>query len=176
MVVGSGTAIADRPRLTARDVAPPPVHQPLRVLLDGRGRVPADGPLFDGALAPTLVLTTAAAPDAVVAAWRAAGAEVQVLPAGDAGTGVDLGAALAHLAELGVVQALVEPGPTLAASLVTQSLADRLVVYVAPTLLGTDGRPGVALPGPPSLAGAARWRLVDIARLGDDVRLEYEAA
>lgn len=176
VVVGSGTALADRPALTARDVTPAPARQPLRVLLDARGRVPAAGPLFDPGLAATLVLTTAAAPTSAVDAWLAAGAAVQVVaPAGD-GTGVDLRAALAHLGERGVIEALVEPGPTLAAAVLDRSLADRLVVYVAPVLLGTGGRPGAALPGPATLADAARWRLVDVARFGDDVRLEYEAA
>ena len=47
---------------------PPVERQPLRVVLDARGRVPADGPLFDTALAPTLVVTTDAAPDDVDAA------------------------------------------------------------------------------------------------------------
>src|SRR5262245_40828397 len=47
VVVGAGTALADRASLTARDVDPPVDRQPLRVLLDGRGRVPATGPLFE---------------------------------------------------------------------------------------------------------------------------------
>ncbi|HVM39257.1 MAG TPA: bifunctional diaminohydroxyphosphoribosylaminopyrimidine deaminase/5-amino-6-(5-phosphoribosylamino)uracil reductase RibD, partial [Acidimicrobiia bacterium] len=50
IVVGSGTALADAPELTVRRVAAPPVP-PLRVVLDGRGRVPARGPLFDTASA-----------------------------------------------------------------------------------------------------------------------------
>jgi diaminohydroxyphosphoribosylaminopyrimidine deaminase/5-amino-6-(5-phosphoribosylamino)uracil reductase len=176
VVVGSGTALADRPALTARDVTPPPTRQPLRVLLDGRGRVPADGPLFDATLAPTLVLTTEAAPAAAVDAWLAAGAEVRVVARAGTDGGVDLAAAFTHLGERGVLEAMVEPGPTLAASLVARALVDRLVVYVAPVLLGTRGRPGVALAGPASLADVERWTLVDVARIGDDVRLEYEAA
>ena len=47
VIVGSGTALADRPSLTARDCEPPAERQPRRVLLDARGRVPAQGPLFD---------------------------------------------------------------------------------------------------------------------------------
>ena len=43
VVVGAGTALADRPRLTVRDALPPVEQQPLRVVLDARGRVPADG-------------------------------------------------------------------------------------------------------------------------------------
>ncbi|HEX5588506.1 MAG TPA: RibD family protein, partial [Acidimicrobiia bacterium] len=145
-----------------------------RVLLDGRGRVQAEGPLFDTALAPTLVLTTDAAPDDVVATWLAAGAKVHSLPsAPDAAGGVDLRAALEHLAGLGVLQVLVEGGATLGAALVEAGLVDRLVAYVGPTVLGTSGRPLFDLPGPASIADAPHWRLAGIASFDDDVRLEY---
>jgi diaminohydroxyphosphoribosylaminopyrimidine deaminase / 5-amino-6-(5-phosphoribosylamino)uracil reductase len=173
VVVGSGTALADHPSLTARGVELPNRAQPLRVLLDARGRVPARGPLFDVALAPTLVLTTSAAPDAAVAAWLAAGAKVQHLPAAANGSGVDLRAALDHLGTLDVLTALVEGGATLAAALTTAGLADRLIAYVAPSVLGTRGRPALDLPGPDTVTGAVRWRLAEVAALGDDVRLVY---
>jgi diaminohydroxyphosphoribosylaminopyrimidine deaminase/5-amino-6-(5-phosphoribosylamino)uracil reductase len=83
VVIGAGTALADHPSLTFRNLtfedgpAPP---QPLRVLLDATGRVPAAGPLFDATLAPTRVLTTAAASPEVRRAWKEAGAEVEELP------------------------------------------------------------------------------------------------
>ena len=174
VVVGAGTAMADRPSLTARDVKPPVAQQPLRVLLDATGRVPADGPLFDPELAPTLVVTTDAAPDAAQQAWLAAGAKVLTVPPAAGGTGVDLAATLEVLAGLGVLQALVEGGAALSGSLVEAGLADRLVTYVAPTMLGRDGRPALDLAGPARIADAARWRLVDVARVGTDVRLDYE--
>lgn len=172
VVVGAGTALADRPALTARDVEPAVERQPLRVLLDARGRVPADGPLFDRSLAPTLVLTTDAAPGARCEEWQAAGAEVLNLPAGP--SGVDLEAVLRALARRGVLQALVEGGPLLAGALVRAKLVDRLVVYLGPLLLGSEGRPLVAGPGPTTLDQAWRWRLVEVARWGEDLRLDYE--
>jgi diaminohydroxyphosphoribosylaminopyrimidine deaminase / 5-amino-6-(5-phosphoribosylamino)uracil reductase len=174
IVIGAGTALADRPRLTVRD-ADGPVHaQPLRVLLDATGRVPADGPLFDPELAPTLVVTTEHSPDDAQRAWLAAGAKVLTVPAAATGTGVDLAATLEVLAGLGVLQALVEGGAALSGSLLDDGLADRLVTYVAPTVLGRDGRPALDLAGPARIADASRWCLVDVARVGTDVRLEYE--
>ena len=174
VVVGAGTALADRPSLTARDVKPPVVRQPLRVLLDATGRVPAEGPLFDPELAPTLVVTTDAAPDTAQQAWLAAGAKVLTVPPAASGAGVDLASALEVLAGLGVLQALFEGGAALSGSLVEAGLADRLVTYVAPTVLGRDGRPALDLAGPDRIADAPRWRLVDVARVGTDVRLDYE--
>jgi diaminohydroxyphosphoribosylaminopyrimidine deaminase/5-amino-6-(5-phosphoribosylamino)uracil reductase len=174
IVIGAGTALADRPRLTVRD-ADGPVHaQPLRVLLDATGRVPAEGPLFDPELAPTLVVTTERVPDDAHRSWLAAGAKVLTVPAAATGAGVDLAATLEVLAGLGVLQALVEGGAALSGSLLDDGLADRLVTYVAPTVLGRDGRPALDLAGPARIADAPRWRLVDVARVGTDVRLDYE--
>jgi diaminohydroxyphosphoribosylaminopyrimidine deaminase/5-amino-6-(5-phosphoribosylamino)uracil reductase len=175
VVVGAGTAVADRPSLTVRDATPGPPRQPLRVVLDAQGRVPADGPLFDPELAPTLVITTPEgfATDAAHA-WLAAGAKV--LTAAPADGGVDLGAALALLGGLGVLQALVEGGGRLAGALLASGLVDRLVAYVAPTVLGRDGRAAFEVAGPDSITHADRFRLVDVTRLGDDVRLDYVLA
>lgn len=180
IVIGAGTALADRPRLTVRDADGPVPSPPLRVLLDAVGRVPADGPLFDPELAPTVVITTDRAPDERQRHWLGAGAKVLTVPSAEpapsaeSGAGVDLAAALEALAGLGVLQALVEGGAALSGSLVEAGLADRLVTYVAPTVLGRDGRPALDLAGPTRIADAARWRLVDVTRVGTDVRLEYE--
>ena len=174
IVVGQGTARADRPSLTVRD-APAPPQPPLRVLLDAHGRVEAEGPLFDVTLAPTLVITTAAAPEAAVDAWRAAGAKVELVGPGEEGRGVDLGATLRLLAtSYGVLQAMVDGGGHLHGALIAEGLADRLVAYVAPTLLGTNGLPALRIPGPATIADAARWSLIDVTRLGADVRLTLE--
>jgi diaminohydroxyphosphoribosylaminopyrimidine deaminase/5-amino-6-(5-phosphoribosylamino)uracil reductase len=173
VVVGSGTALADRPTLTARlEGANPVARQPLRVLLDARGRVPAAGPLFDATLASTLVFTTDLATDESVDAWRSSGAKVEVLPAGTTG-GVDLVAALALLGSEGVLQAMFEGGPTVHGALVSAGLADRVVAYVAGVVLGPDGVAALAGAFPAALTDAPRFRLLDARPLGDDVRLEY---
>jgi diaminohydroxyphosphoribosylaminopyrimidine deaminase/5-amino-6-(5-phosphoribosylamino)uracil reductase len=175
VIVGAGTALADLPNLTVRDTLfGPPERQPLRVLLDARGRVPARGPLFDPRLAPTLVITTDQAPSDSVAAWRGAGADVAVVPPAAAGRGVDLAAALELLAGRDVLQALVEGGAAVHASLLTAGLAERLILYVGGCLLGERGRALVAWPGPSSIADAPRWRMIDARALDGDARLEYE--
>jgi diaminohydroxyphosphoribosylaminopyrimidine deaminase/5-amino-6-(5-phosphoribosylamino)uracil reductase len=176
VVVGAGTALADLPALTARDTREPVERQPLRVVLDAQGRVAAEGQLFDTSLAPTLVITTTTAPEEATSAWLAAGAKVQTVPAATTGTGVDLLAALELLAGLGVLQALVEGGAQLAGALLDAGLVDRLVTYVAPTILGRDGRVAFDVTGPATIADAPRLHLVNVARVGDDVRLDYERA
>jgi diaminohydroxyphosphoribosylaminopyrimidine deaminase/5-amino-6-(5-phosphoribosylamino)uracil reductase len=172
VVVGPGTALADHPALTVRDAGPPvPASPPRRVLLDALGRVPAEGPLFDGS-APTVVCTTEGADPAVVAAWTAARATVEVVPA-VAGK-LDLAATLVRLGDLGVLQAMVEGGAALHGALLAAGLVDRLCVYVGATALGTGGKPGLDWPGPPTVAAAPRWHLRRATVLGDDVRLDYE--
>jgi diaminohydroxyphosphoribosylaminopyrimidine deaminase/5-amino-6-(5-phosphoribosylamino)uracil reductase len=176
IMVGAGTALADRPSLTVRDADPLPAHPPLRVVLDGRGRVPAEGPLFDVAEAPTLMVTTPVAAGAAHRAWLAAGAKVLTVPQARSDLGVDLRATLESLAGLGVLQVLVEGGAALHGALVEAGLADRLVTYVAPTLLGAEGRPAFAFEGPATIADAHRWELVAVTRLGPDVRLDHVPA
>jgi len=170
VVVGSGTALADRPALTVRGVAEPPREPPCRVLLDGRGRVPPAGPLFDDS-APTLVVTTAGVSAMAVNGWRRAGAEVVTVPA--APSGLDLDAVLTRLGEQGVLHALFEGGGNLLGSVVDAGRVDRLVAYVAPLVLGTGGRPAFGLRGPDTLAAACRYRLRAATVVGEDVRLDY---
>ena len=187
VAVGAGTARADDPRLTARLPHPtgaplrgspdPSGHvgrQPLRVLVDAAGRVGADGHLFDAGAA-TLVATTTAAPATAVDAWKRAGAEVLVCPEapwGNGGRGVDLAELAAALGRRGVLELLVEGGPRLHASFWAAGLADRLVWYLAPLVIGGDGAPGLLRGGgAPTLAAARALRIASVERLGADLRV-----
>ena len=176
VVVGAGTALADRPTLTFRNLdfgeglTP---TQPLRVLIDAAGRVPAAGPLFDTTLAPTLVITTAAADPDARRAWKEGGAEVEDV-ATATGPAVDLQAALELLGRRGVLQAMVEGGSTLHGAFLRAGLVDRIVVYMGGAVLGAEGLPVFAGPGPATLEEASRWRLVAVRHLGSDARLDWE--
>jgi len=82
---------------------------------------------------------------------------------------------LAELAERGVLHLLVEGGPRLAHDLHAAGVVDRYVVYVAPALLGgSDGQSLLEGPGVGRMVDAWRGRLVDVVRLGADVRLTVE--
>jgi diaminohydroxyphosphoribosylaminopyrimidine deaminase/5-amino-6-(5-phosphoribosylamino)uracil reductase len=169
VAVGSGTALADDPLLTARPPEGPPARQPLRVLVDSSGRVPAGARLF-AAGAPTLVATSERAPAAACGAWAAAGAEVLVLPGGPGG--VDLAALAGALGARGVLELLVEGGPTLQAGLWDAGLVDRLVWYLAPIVLGGDRGLGlVPGAGAPTLAAARRLVLGTVRPVGPDLRV-----
>ncbi|HEY3832321.1 MAG TPA: bifunctional diaminohydroxyphosphoribosylaminopyrimidine deaminase/5-amino-6-(5-phosphoribosylamino)uracil reductase RibD [Acidimicrobiia bacterium] len=179
IIVGVGTAVADRPRLTVRELPDgddTPLGPPaLRVVLDAHGRVDADGPLFDTSLGPTLVVTTDQADQERIDMWAKAGAAVSVVETASASTGrgVDLGAVLELLGRRGVLTALVEGGPEVHGALIQSGLVDRLVVYLGNTMLGVHGIPALAHDGPLSMDGAPRWNLVAVEQFGNDVRLDY---
>ena len=175
VVVGPATARQDRPSLTVRDAETAPAGQPLRVLLDAKGAVPVDGPLFDQALANTLVFMTAAAPVEMRNAWAAAAVEAVEVDAGPDGRGVDLQAVLHTLgSDHQVLQAMFEGGGKLHGALIGEGLADRLVTYVAPVILGERGRAVIAYPGAETLDDAPRWTMSDVTPIGADVRITYD--
>jgi diaminohydroxyphosphoribosylaminopyrimidine deaminase/5-amino-6-(5-phosphoribosylamino)uracil reductase len=88
----------------------------------------------------------------------------------------DLGDVLDDLGGRGVLQLLVEGGPTVAGAFHRAGLVDRYAVYLAPALFGgDDGRPLMSGPGAPTVADVWRGRIVGVTRLGDDLRVDLEA-
>lgn len=135
VMVGSGTALADDPSLTARR-GERVVARPVRVLVDSRLRVPATARLYEAhEAARTLVLTRKSARGR--RAREAVGAELLDL-SGPAG-GLDLGAGLKALGDAGLTSVLVEGGGGLAAALVRADLVDEIHWILAPRLMGADG-------------------------------------
>ncbi len=170
VIVGSGTVLQDDPSLTVRDTRFADARPPLRVAVDASGRIDAAARLFDGA-APTLIATTEGAPDTRVEAWSAAGADISVLEPDPAG-GVCLPELLHTLGKLDVQGVLVEGGSTLAWSFVRDDLLDKIVLYLAPRMVGGAGAPGVlAGPGFAPIAAARELDLASVERIGPDLKV-----
>jgi diaminohydroxyphosphoribosylaminopyrimidine deaminase / 5-amino-6-(5-phosphoribosylamino)uracil reductase len=112
---------------------------------------------------------SAAAFQARRAALAAKGVRIEEVPSDDGF--LDLSAVLKKLGEMEVNEVLVEAGPTLAGQLLTTFFVDELLLYVAPKLLGPQGRPLVNLPELQSLQDAWGFSLFDAKRFGDDLRL-----
>ena len=75
----------------------------------------------------------------------------------------------------GILQLLVEGGASVAHDFIAEGLADRLVLYLAPVLMGgNDGSPVLKGPGAPTIAEALRGRFVNVSRIGDDLRMEVD--
>src|SRR5437588_3810772 len=85
----------------------------------------------------------------------------------------DLDGVLDELGRRGILQAVVEGGPTVAGAFHRAGLVDRYVVYLAPALFGgDDGRPLFTGPGAPTIDDVWRGRITNVERLGDDLKLE----
>ena len=165
ILTGSGTVLADNPRLTVRLPQEEAFTPPWRVLLDSQLRTPAGSHVLDGT-APTLVLHDAQSqPDDA----RFHAAELAVVAMRDGV--IDLAAAMSELARRHHSEVHVEAGPTLCGALLAAGLVDELLLYVAPLLLGDTARPLLNLP--PLADMASRWKLrtVDRRVIGDDMRL-----
>jgi diaminohydroxyphosphoribosylaminopyrimidine deaminase / 5-amino-6-(5-phosphoribosylamino)uracil reductase len=161
ILTGSGTVIADDPRMNVRDVDTD--RQPLRVVVDSSLCTPVDA-----AILPALIACHHAEP-AARAALEQAAAEVIELP----GTGgrVDLAALLMLLAQRGINELHVEAGAALNGALLDAGLVDEWVAYVAPMAVGDVARGLFSQPPLATLADAARFRLADVRQIGDDLRL-----
>ncbi len=167
VLVGIGTVLADDPQLTCRI---PGGRDPLRVVLDSRLRIPLQARLLHlRSAAPTLIAAGERAPRERVAALRAAGAEVLVLP-GERPALRDL---LAVLAGRGILSVLVEGGGTVHAAALAEEVAHKVVAIVGPGLIG-----GAEAPTPVDGAGGPwaddmlRLAGVTVRRRGEDVVIE----
>src|SRR5829696_2820475 len=131
VLVGIGTVIADDPQLTVRLV---PGASPMRVVLDTTLRVPSGAQLLADA-APTLVITTERSSAERRRELRERGVGVHVVDA-EPPWGVHLATTLAVLRDVGIRSLLVEGGAAVITSFLRQRLVDRVVVGIAPTILG----------------------------------------
>lgn len=146
VVVGVGTAIADDPQLTVRRVAGP---DPVRVVLDPRGRLPASARLLAGSGA--MVLTASG----VRGAWPET-CEVVELPLFEGSfRPADVLQVLAHR---GLRRILVEGGAKTVSTFIEARCLDRLHIMVGPLLLGS-GTSGINLPAIDKLDQALRPRV-----------------
>lgn len=172
IVVGAGTVIDDDPSLTVRDPSYAG-RPPLRVVVDASGRVPSSSRIFDDS-APTFVATTARADRDATDAWVATGADVVSFDQDGTG-GVSILELLAHLGKRDVQSVLLEGGATLAWSFVRERSVDRVVLYLAPKLIGGADAPGILMgEGFAPIGGAAALHIIGVERVGDDLRVEAD--
>lgn len=168
VLVGIGTVLQDDPSLTVKEKYVRRPRQPLRVVLDSRGRTP-EGARVLSPEARTIVATTDAAPP------REWGASVDVLRLGP-GPRVPLSPLLEELSARGVRRLLVEGGEEVIGSFVAEGLFDRLLIYVGSIVLGGRGPTPAGGEGASSLEEASRLRLLRVRRIGDGVLLDYRPA
>jgi diaminohydroxyphosphoribosylaminopyrimidine deaminase/5-amino-6-(5-phosphoribosylamino)uracil reductase len=165
VAVGIGTALADDPMLTAREVEV--FRQPARVVFDSQARLPLDSKLVQSAAeAPLVVVIGPAADGERARGLERAGAELIVAAGREPAERAS--AALAELGRRGVSSLLLEGGPVLAGSFAAAGELDELALFIAPILLG-GGRPPLAGEGAAEVGEALRALALESEPSGDDV-------
>jgi len=169
VLVGAGTVIADDPRLTTRLVEGP---SPIRIVADSTLRLPRSAKLVTDGAAPTILATTDRAPQERRRAFTTAGVDVVVLPATPDGR-VDLGELLDELGRRGLGSVLVEGGAGLITALLREHRVRRLVVTIAPMILGA-GIEAVGDLDIVRLRDALAFRRATFSQVGPDVIFDGE--
>ncbi|MDD1968673.1 bifunctional diaminohydroxyphosphoribosylaminopyrimidine deaminase/5-amino-6-(5-phosphoribosylamino)uracil reductase RibD [Pseudomonas putida] len=173
VLTGADTVLADNARLTVRPdelglnaelTALAVTRPPLRVLIDGRLRVPLDAPFFKAGNA--LVATCAAA--SARERYSDEGHELLALPS--SGGHVDLRKLLVELANRGVNDVLVEAGPKLAGAFTRLGLVDEFQIFVAGKFMGSSARPLLDLPLA-QMSESLELKIVEMRAVGNDWRV-----
>lgn len=169
ILTGVGTVLADNPRLDAR-LEGEEIKQPLKVIADSEGRTPPDAAVFasggDVLLATAKPIDDPRPPEGVAV-------RTVVLPNSEGM--VDVDSLLRHLGKESCNDLLVESGPILAGSLISAHLVDRLVVYLAPCVLGHEGRSMFVVPGLDYLSDRHKFRIDTTSMVGDDLKIVFSA-
>jgi diaminohydroxyphosphoribosylaminopyrimidine deaminase/5-amino-6-(5-phosphoribosylamino)uracil reductase len=166
ILVGINTIIADDPLLTAR---PNKGKKATRIVMDSFLRIPPDCRLLASINeSPVIIFTSQKAVHANPhLAEELSNKGVELLAYPDTGRS-NLHYLLAELSNRGISQLLVEGGPTLLTSFLKENLADEIIVYIAPKILGSQSSVGIT--GPMAqLSQAVGLHNVDIECFGDDV-------
>ncbi|SER39010.1 diaminohydroxyphosphoribosylaminopyrimidine deaminase [Pseudomonas sp. NFACC02] len=173
VLTGADTVLADHARLTVRPdelglnaelTALAVTRPPLRVLIDGRLRVPLDAPFFKAGNA--LVVTCAAA--SARERYHEEGHEMLALAS--SGGHVDLRKLLVELASRGVNDVLVEAGPKLAGAFTRLGLVDEFQIFVAGKFMGSSARPLLDLPLA-QMSEALELKIIEMRAVGNDWRV-----
>nr|VFJ43065.1 MAG: diaminohydroxyphosphoribosylaminopyrimidine deaminase / 5-amino-6-(5-phosphoribosylamino)uracil reductase [Candidatus Kentron sp. DK]VFJ62494.1 MAG: diaminohydroxyphosphoribosylaminopyrimidine deaminase / 5-amino-6-(5-phosphoribosylamino)uracil reductase [Candidatus Kentron sp. DK] len=181
ILTGLGTVLTDNPSLTVRpeewapdapygDAANIPVRQPLRVVLDPKLATPLEAAILRSGEAPTLLIAASDhwAEDRAEAI-RGTGTQVAEVPGVD--DALDLRRVMEYLAECEINEVLLECGARLAGAMLREGLIDELIVYLAPTLMGSDARGLFALPEIRRMADRRHLEIAGIRPVGRDWRI-----
>jgi diaminohydroxyphosphoribosylaminopyrimidine deaminase / 5-amino-6-(5-phosphoribosylamino)uracil reductase len=165
ILTGINTVLADNPTLNAR--VDFDAEQPIRVVLDSQLKMPVDAQLIN---TPGRCLILTCSPNSIKQqALENAGFEVFCI---DSHNGrLNLTAVMTFLAKQHINNLLIEAGAILNGALLAANLLDELVVYMAPNILGDQGRGLFTLPTLHSMADKKMLHLRDVRAVGTDIRL-----
>ncbi len=171
VLTGIGTVLADDPRLDVR-LDGYTGHQPVRIVVDGKGRIPASALVIQGAPKQTTIIATTDLMSLDASQKLSeAGAEIMVVPRH--GDRIDLQRLLRELGQRGLVSIMVEGGAALTTAFITEGLVDKYVFFVAPKLIGGTAALGFyGGVGVEDIEDARGLRFDTCENIGDDIMIE----
>ncbi|SEO30547.1 bifunctional diaminohydroxyphosphoribosylaminopyrimidine deaminase/5-amino-6-(5-phosphoribosylamino)uracil reductase RibD [Propionispora vibrioides] len=169
ILVGIGTVLADDPSLTTR--LPGGGKNPIRVIVDSKGRIPLEAKLLCDCEAPVIIAVGPEASAEKLAALQAKGAEVLTLPL-VAGRGVSLRHLFVELGQRNITSILVEGGAEVNASVLAENVVDKVHWFIAPKIIGGKTAPGpVGGLGLSDMAQATVLEDMQVKNIGKDILL-----
>lgn len=171
VLTGIGTVLADNPQLNVRDF--PTLRQPARIVLDSRLRIPHDAHLLTDGNSPTVIATLERDETRLQALRRYPHVTV-LIPSATADGKIDLADLMRLLAGQGYGEIMVEAGTSLNSAFLESGLADELLIYRSPKILG-EGRGLFALhENREALSGKPVWTAVSSEILDGDVKTVFQ--
>lgn len=167
ILTGINTVLADDPALNAR--VDELVLQPVRVALDTQLRMPVTAQMVK--LPGRSLILTCSQDEQKQHALQQAGFEVYLLT--NSNGRLDLHEVMSFLAQQQINELLVEAGSILNGALLAEGLVDEWVVYMAPCILGDQGRGLFNVPGLLQMADKKNLKLRDVRQVGQDLKLTY---
>jgi diaminohydroxyphosphoribosylaminopyrimidine deaminase/5-amino-6-(5-phosphoribosylamino)uracil reductase len=170
IMVGVNTIVVDDPRLTARSCGGRGGKtrvQPLRVIVDSKGRTPLTARVFSEP-GKTLLASAKSAKPEEKGAYAQVGAELLELPSAEGW--VDLEKLLEVLGQREITSVLVEGGGILLGSLFDRGLVDKVVTFIAPIIIGgKEAKTAVAGNGVDKVVDSLKLERVSVDRYGEDL-------
>lgn len=163
VMVGVGTVLQDDPQLTVRHSKG---RDPLRIVLDSKGRTPLQAKVIspDG---KSIIMTTSHSPRSWREGMEGRGAEIWEIPSDRDGR-VDLGEALKVAGSKGITSILIEGGREVFTSALREGIADKLLVFLSPKVMG-EGIGGFGDLGVGELSSLYRLYSMKAQRMGEDL-------
>jgi diaminohydroxyphosphoribosylaminopyrimidine deaminase/5-amino-6-(5-phosphoribosylamino)uracil reductase len=143
------------------------VLQPVRVVLDTKLQMPVSAQM--GKLPGRSLILTGSADEHKKNQLHQAGFEVHRIA--QRRSRLDLHAVMAFLADQHINELLVEAGPILNGALMAENLVDEWIIYMAPCILGDQGRGLFTIPGMHSMADKKTLTMSDVRQIGPDLKL-----
>ncbi|MCB1948877.1 bifunctional diaminohydroxyphosphoribosylaminopyrimidine deaminase/5-amino-6-(5-phosphoribosylamino)uracil reductase RibD [Nitrosomonas sp.] len=166
VLTGIGTILSDNPQLTVRHISAS--RQPKKVIIDNRLAIPADARVLQG---EDVFIFTASVEETSKIDRLEKTDTAQVIVFEGSGRRVNLNSMIETLAKLGLNEILVEAGTGLSGALIQDGLVDELIVYMAPSLLGSEAKNMFQLPEMVNLDQKIALSIEDVRMIGRDIRI-----